>query len=244
MATAETSRWRELSGWLREELGPRPGRAAACARITAGCTVTVVLAMVFEIPQPAYMAYVVLLLNSEEYVGTLVTAVGGAIAATLAVALSLLFFIVDASEPALRIPLMAFATFAAMFLTRTSTLGPIAFLAGFILVLTQTLIDVVPSIEALTRAVLWLWVVVMLPAMLATLIDLVFGRSPGTLAGKIGLRLLDSVTATLLGQQSTDTDDRQAQALRLLEVRHHAEIDDRRLHRLAEIDRRPVPTVR
>ena len=164
MAAAETgSRWAELAAWLREELAPRPGRIAACARSTVGCTIVVVVAMVFEIPLPAYSALIVLFLSREEYVGTLITAAGGAIAATAGVVLSLLFFMVDASEPALRIPLMAVSTFVGMFLVRTSALGPIAFLAGFILVLSQTLIDGIPSTEALTRLVLWLWVVVMFP---------------------------------------------------------------------------------
>ena len=43
---------------------------------------------------------------------------GATIAATLAVALTLLFYIVDSGEPALRIPLMAFSTFVGMFLVR------------------------------------------------------------------------------------------------------------------------------
>jgi multidrug resistance protein MdtO len=91
--------------------------------------------------------------------------------------------------------------------------------------------------------VLWLWVIVVLPATLTTFIDLAFGRSPGTVALQTGLRLLDSVTATLLGRQSMDTDDQQAEALGLLELRHHAEIGDRRLRRLAEIDRRLIETL-
>jgi multidrug resistance protein MdtO len=199
--------------------------------------------MIFEIPQPAYMAYVVLLLAREEYVATLITAVGGAIGATMAVGVSLLFFMIDASEPALRIPLMAVATFIAMFLTQTSTLGPIAFLAGYILVISQTLVDAVPSTEVLVRSVLWLWVIVTFPAVLTTLIDLVFGRSPGRLALQTGLRLLDSVTATLAARQSADTDERQAEALGLLELRRHAQIGDRRLRGLAGIDRRLIETL-
>ena len=244
MAAAETaSRWVELGAWLREELAPRPGRTAACARIAVGCAITVVVAMVFEIPLPAYSAYIVLLLSREEYIGTLIGAVGGAIAATIAVVLSLVFFMVDASEPALRIPLMAISTFVAMFLARTSALGPVAFLAGFVLVLSQTLVDGIPSTEALTRLVLWLWVVVMFPATLTTLVDLAFGRSPGRLALETGLRLLDSVTATLLGRQSSEAGDRQAEAVELLELRQHAQIADPRLRGLAEIDRRLIETL-
>ncbi len=199
--------------------------------------------MVFEIPLPAYMAYIVLLLSRSEYIGTLISAAGGAIAATVGVVLSLLFFMVDASEPALRIPLMAVSTFVGMFLVRTSALGPIAFLAGFVLVLSQTLIDGIPSTEALTRLVLWLWVVAMFPATLTTLVDLAFGRNPGGLALQTGLRLLDSVTATLLGHPSADAGDRQAEALELVELRRHAQVGDRRLRRLAEIDGRLIETL-
>ena len=237
------SRWADRIAWLREELAPRPGRAAACARTTVGCTITVVVAMVFEIPLPAYSALIVLFLSREEYVGTLISAVGGAIAATAGVVLSLLFFMVDASEPALRIPLMAVSTFIGMFLVRTSALGPIAFLAGFVLVVSQTLIDVIPSTEALTRLVLWLWVVVMVPATLTALIDVAFGRSPGRVALQTSLRLLDSVTATLRGRPSPDGGDRQAEALELIELRQHAQIGDPRLRAIAEIDHRLIETL-
>ena len=213
------------------------------ARIAVSCAFTVVVAMVFKIPLPAYMAYIVLLLSRDEYIGTLISAAGGAIAATIGVVLSLLFFMVDASEPALRIPLMAVSTFVGMFLARASALGPIAFLAGFVLVVSQTLVDGIPSTEVLTRLVLWLWVVVMFPATLTTLVDLAFGRSPGRLALQTGLRLLDSVTATLLGCPSTDAGDRQSEALELLELQKHAQMADRHLRGLAEIDRRLIETL-
>jgi multidrug resistance protein MdtO len=241
--TDTTSRRVELTAWLREELAPRPGRSGAVARIAVSCAFTVMVAMVFEIPLPAYMAYIVLLLSRNEYIGTLISAAGGAIAATAGVVLSLLFFMVDASEPALRIPLMAVSTFLGMFLARTSALGPIAFLAGFVLVMSQTLIDGIPSTEALTRLVLWLWVVVMFPATLTTLVDLAFGRSPATLTLQTALRLLDSVTATLLGRSSADAGDQQAEALGLVELRQHAQMGDRRLRALAEIDRRLIETL-
>src|SRR5579859_2607421 len=123
------------------ELAPRPGRVRAVARITSCCVLVVALAMLFQIPLPAYMAYIVFLVSREETAATLMTAIGGAVAATLAVILSLLFYLLDAGEPALRLPLLALSTFMAMFFARTSTLGPIAFLAGFVLVMSQTLID-------------------------------------------------------------------------------------------------------
>jgi multidrug resistance protein MdtO len=241
--TDQVSRLADLAAWLCDELAPRPGRGAAVARVAGSCAFIVVVAMVFEIPLPAYMAYIVLLLSRKEYIGTLMGAAGGAIAATIGVGLSLMLFMVDASEPALRIPLMAVGTFVGMFLARTSKLGPIAFLAGFVLVLSQTLIDGIHSTESLTRLVLWLWVVVMFPATLTTLVDVAFGLSPGNLTLETALRLLDSVSAKLLGRPSSEAGDRQAEALELLELRQHAQVGDRRLHSLAEIDRRLIETL-
>jgi multidrug resistance protein MdtO len=237
------SRWPQLLVWLREELAPKPGRGAAVARIAVTCAITVAVGMVFQIPLPAYMVYLVFLVSREEMVATLTTAVGGIVAGTLAVALSLLLFTFDASEPALRLPLMAASTFLGMLLARVSPLGPIAFLASFVLVLTQTLIDDIPSPEALTRLVLWLWVVVMLPAVLTTLVDLALGRNPAKLARQTALRLLDTVTATLDGRHSNGLAREQSQALELLELRQHAQVADRRLRERARIDHRLIGTL-
>src|SRR5882757_8900263 len=237
------SRWPQLLVWLREELAPKPGRGAAVARIAVTCAITVAVGMVFQIPLPAYMVYLVFLVSREETVATLTTAVGGIVAATLAVALSLLLFTFDASEPALRLPLMAASTFLGMLLARVSPLGPIAFLASFVLVLTQTLIDDIPSPEALTRLVLWLWVVVMLPAVLTTLVDLALGRNPARLARQTALRLLDTVTATLDGRHSNGLAREQSQALELLELRQHAQVADRRLRERARIDHHLIGTL-
>ncbi len=240
--TAETaSPWGELVAWLRKELAPRPGRGAAVLRTAANCTITVIIGMVFEIPLPAYMAYVVFLASRDEYVGTLITTIGASIAVTLAVGLLLLFYIVDAGEPALRIPLMALSTFIGMFLVRTSALGPIAFLVGYLLVLGQTLIDPLPSTEILTRIVLWLWVIVMLPATLTTVVDLALGRNPAKLLMQTALRLLDVATATLRGRP-VDVSELQADALKLLELREHAQIADRRLRALGAADHRLIET--
>src|SRR4051794_32971864 len=109
----------ELIAWLRGELRPTPGRGAAVARIALNTTITVVVGMVFQIPLPAYMPYMVFLVSQKQRVATLITAVAGVIAATLAIALSLFFYTLDASEPALRLSLMAVSTFIAFFLART-----------------------------------------------------------------------------------------------------------------------------
>src|SRR5580704_5780368 len=123
-----------LLAFLAQELAPREGRGLAAARIAAACTITVAIAMVFQIPLAAYMAYMVFLTSKDDIAGTVTTAVGGALAMTLAVIFTLGLAQISLGNPALRLPAMALITFLAMFSVRTFALGPIAFLAGFITV--------------------------------------------------------------------------------------------------------------
>src|SRR5271156_3062930 len=171
---------RPLFELLAVELAPRDGRWAAVARIATGSAITVAIAMVFQIPQPTYMAYIVFLISKDEKNATVTSGLGALVAATLAILLTLMLELIDTAEPALRLPLMAMATFAAMFTARTFALGPISYLAGFLIVLVQSVVDDVPSPEALTRLTLWVWVVVSVPVAVTVIVDLLF--APGTTA--------------------------------------------------------------
>jgi multidrug resistance protein MdtO len=242
--SAETvSRWRESFAWLQEELAPKPGRGFAVARISATCAIAVLIGMIFQIPMTEFMVYFVLPLSKEETVATVIAAVGGALAATLAAGLTVLIFTLDAAEPAIRLPVMAASTFLGVFLARTSRLGPIAFLAAYIVVLSQTLVDGAPSMEVVTRLVLWLWLVVMVPAVLTAIVNLMFGMNPAKLAREMALRLLKSVTATLAGEHSNELAREQAEAIKLIELRQHAQIADRELRGRANVDHRLIETL-
>ena len=225
-----------LLGFLQAELAPRPGRLAAVARIATGCALVVAIAMLYRIPLPAYMAYAVFLVSRDEAASTLLTGIVAALAFTIAIALSLLFYTLDASEPALRLPLMALSAFGGMFLVRTMSLGPVAFLAGFVLVLSQTLIDRIPSLEALTRLVLWLWVVVMVPVAVTVLMNLLVGENPVRLARRAALALLQALASALRSGDTVQLHRYQAQALTLGELRQRASMLDRSLRPLAALD--------
>jgi multidrug resistance protein MdtO len=181
---AESRRSRSLVESLAAELAWREGRWAAVARIASGSAITVVIAMVFQIPQPTYMAYIVFLISKDERNATVKSAIGGLAAVTLAVILVLGLELIDTAEPALRLPLMALTTFTAMFTARTLALGPISFLAGFVVVLLQTLVDDVRSTETLTRVTLWIWVVIFVPVAVTVAINLLFGEGTAVLAAR------------------------------------------------------------
>jgi multidrug resistance protein MdtO len=241
-ASAVGRRW-PLLGVLGDELAPRPGRLAAVARIVICCTVVVAVSMLYQIPEPAYATYIVFFLGRGDRAVTLLTGIVGALAITLATGLTLTLYMLDAGEPALRLPLMAGSAFVGMFLMRTITLGPVAFLVGFLLVITQSLIDVMPTLEALTRFVLWLWVVVLLPDVVTVLVNLLAGQNPVRLAHDSSRQLLDSLATAIRTDDRTLLSQHRAAALELVELRHHAGMLDRDLRTRNALDASLIETI-
>src|SRR6266404_5633825 len=183
--------------FLAQELAPREGRGLAVARIAAACTITVAIAMVFRIPLAAYMAYMVFLTSKDDTAATMTMAVAGTLAVTLAVLFTLSLAQISLGDPAIRLPAMALMTFLAMFSVRTFALGPISFLAGFLVVTMQSVIDEVPNPEVFTRTTLWLWVVVVVPAFTMTLITLLFGPQGAAVAERGVRKVLTDLEAAL-----------------------------------------------
>jgi multidrug resistance protein MdtO len=196
---------RDLVALLRRELRPAPGRLGDSARIVAVVLAVVAIAETFRIPEIALSAYIVLFLSGREAASTVRTALVAGIAVVLAVFTTIAVFVLSLSEPALRIPLMAVMTFCAMFLSRVSPLGPVFFVAGFIVAYGLTLGDqvlglalqpatagnapqfelpeifFVPPEEALVRFLLWLSLAVALPVALLIAANLLTGRDPARL---------------------------------------------------------------
>jgi multidrug resistance protein MdtO len=183
--------------FLAQELAPREGRGLAVARIAAACTITVAIAMVFQIPLAAYMAYMVFLTSKDDTAATMTMAVAGTLAVTLAVILTLGLAQISLGDPAIRLPAMALTTFLAMFSVRTFALGPISFLAGFLVVTMQSVVDEVPNPEVLTRTTLWLWVLVVVPAFTMTLINQLFGPVGAAVAERGVKKVLIDLEAAL-----------------------------------------------
>jgi multidrug resistance protein MdtO len=194
--TRRVERRTSFLAFLAQELRPEEGRGLAVARIAAACTITVVIAMVFRIPLAAYMAYMVFLTSKDDSAATVTTGVGGGLAVTLAVILTLGLSQIDLGDPAIRLPAMAVTTFLAMFSVRTFALGPVTFLAGFVIVTVQSVVDV-SSPEEFTRTTLWLWVVVAVPVFITVLINLLFGPLASALAERGVRKVLTDLDAAL-----------------------------------------------
>jgi multidrug resistance protein MdtO len=194
-----------LAAFLYLELRPTPGRFIDSLRIVAMVLIVVGIAEVFRLPDIALSAYIILFLSHREAVSTVLSAVISGAVALAAIAATILIFMLSLSEPALRIPLMAVATFAAAFLARTSSLGPLFFTGGFIVAYGLTFGDELiglalqpatsgnapqlelPEIifaspeEALVLTLLWMSVAVAMPLAVLIATNLLTGRDPARL---------------------------------------------------------------
>jgi multidrug resistance protein MdtO len=176
--------------------------------------IVVGIAETFRLPDIALSAYIALFLSHRERVSTVLTAAISGIAAGAAIVATIAIFMLSLSEPALRIPLMAVATFAAAFLARTATLGPVFFTMGFIIAYGLTFGDellglalqpatsgnaaqtALPEIvfvspeEALVQTLLWMAVAAGMPLAVLIAANLLTGRDPARiLNGALAERL-------------------------------------------------------
>lgn len=222
--------------FLLRELAPRPGRLAAVARIATCCTIVVATTMLYRIPEPAYSAYIVFFLGRGDTAVTLETGIAGAIGSTLATLLTLILYMLDAGEPALRLPLMAGSAFLGMFILRTTAIGPVIFLAAFLMVVMQSIIDVIPDLEALTHFILWLWVVVLVPDAVTVLVNVMTGPHPARLARQKALGLMELMSAALRRGGSPQLERESAEALELVDIRQRAGLFDRGLRARTSAD--------
>lgn len=202
----------QMLQYLQNELAPQPGRFEYSLRIAILTVILVILLETFQTPLPAYSAYILFFISKEEAASTMLTGVIAALAVTISVILTIAIYMISANEPGLRLPLLTMIVFAGMFVSRASPLGPLAFLIGFLVTIALTLIDDIPthaqksSADLLTRAVLWLWVVVMLPVGVVIVANIFTGRNPADLFDQ-GLKERFDLAARFLSRPTDSADD-------------------------------------
>jgi len=165
-------------GWLKRELVPTSARKIRTAIIVAGAVLCVIISMALQVPELATSAYMVFFASKESKQLTTVTGVGGVIALTIGIGATLLLYKFTYGHPELRIPGMAIALFLGMWLSRVLVLGPLGFLFGFVVAVSQSVGEEIPSPELLVRGLLWLWVALAYAIALTVVLNLLFLPDP------------------------------------------------------------------
>ena len=160
--------------WFKRQLAPTPGRARRTAIMVAAAVLCVIISMTLQVPELSVTAYMVFFVSKESKSLTTVTGVIGFVGLTIGIGISLLLYKFTYGHPELRIPGMAIALFLGMWLSRVFVIGPLGFLIGFIVAVSQSVGEGVPSPELLVRGLLWLWVAIAYGAGLTVVLNLLF----------------------------------------------------------------------
>ncbi len=119
-----------LASFVLAEMAPRPGRLGGALRITTAICIIITIGEIFQLPDIAISAYVALILFKDDANATIGLAKLGVTFVLVGIFSSILVIMVTLSNDALRIPAMVLIAFGSMYLSRASSLGPGAFMAG------------------------------------------------------------------------------------------------------------------
>jgi uncharacterized membrane protein YccC len=165
-------------GWLKRELAPTSARKIRTAIMVAGAVLCVILSMALQVPELATSAYMVFFISKESKLLTTVTGVGAVIVLTISIGATLLLYKFTYGHPELRIPGMAIALFLGMWLSRALVIGQLGFLLGFVVAVSQSVGEEIPSPELLVRGLLWLWVALAYAIAVTVVLNLLFLPDP------------------------------------------------------------------
>ncbi|MGA7274547.1 MAG: FUSC family protein [Candidatus Udaeobacter sp.] len=160
--------------WFEHQLAPTPERARRTAIMVAAAVLCVIISMTLQVPELSVTAYMPFFVSQENKLKTTIVGVVGLIGLTIGIGASLLLYKFTYGHPELRIPGMAIALFLGMYVSRIFVLGPLGFLIGFIVAVTQSVGEAVPLPEQLVRDVLWLWVAIAYSVGLTVVLNLLF----------------------------------------------------------------------
>ena len=171
-----------FGAWLGEQLAPTPGRFAFAAKLAAICTITAVATAMYRTPEPALAAYLAFLLNARdratsmllEIVLTLVVAI------VLGIVLAAAMLVLD--HAAWRVGAIAALSLGFLFLGSASKLKPLAANIGLVVGYGLDKLGQAQVGEEATRALLYTWLFVAMPALVSIVYNIVLGRHPRRLA--------------------------------------------------------------
>lgn len=165
-------------GWLRRELAPSHERKVRTLILICGAVLSVVISTVLQVPELALSAYMIFFISKENRRVTTTVGVLGLIGVTIGIVVSLLLYRFTYGHPEWRIPCMVIVLFLGMYLFRVLVLGPLVFLLGFVIAVTQSVGEMVPSPEELVRVILWIWVAIAYSVALTVVLNLLFLPKP------------------------------------------------------------------
>jgi len=180
-------------------LAPQPGRVASAARLAAICALTVLVAEIYQTPEPALTAYVVFFLVHEDRATTIILSVVFLAVITITIGLVFIAAMLVADDPMWRVVSMTAISFCLLFLASASKLRPIAAIVALIAGYALDELGQAKLGEVATRGFLYAWLFVGIPAGVSIVASLLLAPAPRHLAERAIARRLTLAAAMLRG---------------------------------------------
>ena len=196
MAPPVADPWGRWVGLGRELLAPSPGRLEMALRLAVICTVTALVGQVYQVPGLDLAVYVVFFLNKSDRMSGVVLAIALTIVLTLVLCLVFGVALLVLDHSFWLIVSIAVLSFGLLFIGSASKLGPLAGTIALIVGYGLDVLGTLPVGELATRAVLYGWLLIGLPAPISLLVNLLMAPSPRRLVQRdlaIRLRLAASL---------------------------------------------------
>jgi multidrug resistance protein MdtO len=171
-------------------LAPLPGRLEFAVRLALICALTVLVVEIYQTPEPALATYIVFFLNRDSRTLSLILSAVLTFLITVIIGLIILVAKLVLDDPMWRVISMALISFALLFLTSASKLRPLGSTIALIIGYALDQLGLIQVGELGTRALLYAWLFVGIPAGVSMLVNLLLAPSPRRLAERaIALRL-------------------------------------------------------
>jgi multidrug resistance protein MdtO len=178
-------------------LMPFPGRLEFAVRLALICALTTLVVEIYQTPDPALTVYVVFFLNKPDRGTSLILNIVMVVLISLIITSVILVAIIVIDEPVWRVASMAAISLGLLFMASASKLRPIGGIVALIVAYALDLLGTVHGGEIATRALLYVWLFVGIPAGVSMGVNLLLAPSSRLVAEKVLARRL-RLAATML----------------------------------------------
>ena len=179
-------------------LMPFPWRLEFAIRLALICALTTLVVEIYQTPEPALTVYLVFFLNKPDRGTSLILSLAMLALFTLIVTSVILVAIIVIDQPVWRVASMAAISLGLLFLASASKLRPIGGTVALIVAFALDELGTVHGGEIATRALLYVWLFVGIPAGVSICVNLLLAPSPRFLAEQALARRL-RLAAAMLG---------------------------------------------
>ncbi len=184
---------------LARLLKPFPGRVEFAARLALICALTALVVEIYQTPEPALTTYVVFFLNKPDRGTSLILDIAMLILMSLIISTTILVAMVVIDQPAWRVASMTAISLGLLFMASASKLRPVAGIVALIVAYALDLLGTVHGGEIATRALLYAWLFIGIPAAVSIAVNLLLAPPPVRLAEQALARRLRLAAAMLRG---------------------------------------------